>query len=441
MWAKIQAQQVRQHNVVEMMKIDMLALGVLQTQMETLTNQATIIIGFTVVMLGGETLLPLVSIQSEVCVYKSWYSMLFAILFFFFHCICMSSCVILVVMVAYVKQATQGAALVVSTGAAVAQTRVHVAELTYLFVVAIWAFMLTATFLVILFVGMPNRIEREDRLVYDDHGMYYLACINRHDPADIAMSTAFGAALAALNSSILLLMAAFLVLKMRAVHRSYQAEVLMEWYARQQAEEQAETEAVQQMLKQWTPPSSPRRAPAEGGPPELAPPDSATLLPPGFAHTHTRYAGCPPSRLSLTKQTLELRERQEAEEAAEARPAGAAAAAEGGAAEGTPMVPPPSPIETDDDSTSVRSARSARSARSGRSELKLAARSSSLEAQKPAAKKKKKKKRRGPVRANLKPRDMGAAVAHSFEDSLSRNLRAPQGRSLSLLWPPPWYIP
>lgn len=235
MWAKINAGKVRQENVVAMMQIDMLSLRVLETQMDNLTFQATVLIGFTLVMLGGETMLPLASDSSQVCIYKAWYTMLAAILHFFAIAISLSSGLVLVVVTSYVKQATQGAALVVSTGAAVAQTSAHVQNLTGYFVVCISAFAAQMALMIILFVGTPNRLQRPDRLVHDHEGAFYLACLDFHRRDHIELVTSFGAALAAMNSSVLLLVAAFLVIKMRAVRLSYKPTVLLEWHRAHEA--------------------------------------------------------------------------------------------------------------------------------------------------------------------------------------------------------------
>ena len=43
MWATVNAQSVHQQNVVSLMQVDMLQLGVLQTQMDNLSVQATLL--------------------------------------------------------------------------------------------------------------------------------------------------------------------------------------------------------------------------------------------------------------------------------------------------------------------------------------------------------------------------------------------------------------
>ena len=59
MWARVNAQSVAQENAVNLMQIDMLQLNVLQTQLDNVSMQATLIIGFALGMWAGETLDPL----------------------------------------------------------------------------------------------------------------------------------------------------------------------------------------------------------------------------------------------------------------------------------------------------------------------------------------------------------------------------------------------
>ena len=126
-------------------------LGVLQTQMDNLSVQATLIIGFALSMWAGETLTPLLEDESQICIWKSWYHLLFATCFFMLVAVCISCCLIIVSIVSYIKQAAQEAALIVSTGAAVACTRYHLRSLNYLFVLAYTTFTLSAVLLIILY--------------------------------------------------------------------------------------------------------------------------------------------------------------------------------------------------------------------------------------------------------------------------------------------------
>ncbi|EOD14959.1 hypothetical protein EMIHUDRAFT_432769 [Emiliania huxleyi CCMP1516] len=150
-----------QENMVNLMQVDMLQLGVLQTQMDNLSVQATLIIGFALSMWAGETLMPLLEDDSQLCIWKSWYHLFFASVFFIFVAVCISCCLIIVSIVSYIKQAAQEAALIVSTGAAVAVTRQHLNTLNYYFVVAYASFTLSAVLLIILYVGLPSRLPAD----------------------------------------------------------------------------------------------------------------------------------------------------------------------------------------------------------------------------------------------------------------------------------------
>jgi hypothetical protein len=259
MWAKINAAEVQQTNRVNLMQIDMLSLGVLQTQMDNLTMQSTLMIGFAMTMFGGETLNPLVNDQSQICVYKSWYHMLFGLIFFMSVTTSTSCGLILVVITSFIKQATQEAALIVSTGAAVAMTRKHLDVLRQIFMILLTSFTCATGSLFILYVALPKRIEQPEpaasssgsssgstatgRMLSAEEGgspadEIWRPCIDVNDPADHASVRAFGTALGVVNSSILLLMAFKLIMMYRRVRRSYEPKVLMEWYRVHSAEEQ-----------------------------------------------------------------------------------------------------------------------------------------------------------------------------------------------------------
>jgi len=144
MWANVNAQSVHQQNAVSLMQVDMLQLGVLQTQMDNLSVQATLLIGFALSMWGGATLKPLLEDDSQICIWKTWYHLAFAAVFFVTIALCISCGGIIVSLVLYIKQAAQESALLVSTGAAVANTRRHLSSLNRLFVVSYASFALSA---------------------------------------------------------------------------------------------------------------------------------------------------------------------------------------------------------------------------------------------------------------------------------------------------------
>jgi len=115
--------------------------------------QATLIIGFAMSMWAGETLGPLVRDEEEMCIYKTPYHLIVATFFFGSIALCLSCCLVVVSLVSYIKQAAQEAALIISTGAAVACTRQHLKTLYKLFILAYICFTLSAVLLIILYVG------------------------------------------------------------------------------------------------------------------------------------------------------------------------------------------------------------------------------------------------------------------------------------------------
>ena len=174
-------------------------------------------------------------------------------------------------------QATQEAALIVSTGAAVAMTRKHLDVLRQIFMILLTTFTCATGSLFILYVALPKRIQQLEpaasssnsssgstsgsisgsisssnsssgstatgRLLAEEGGgsaadEVWRQCIDHNDPADHASVRAFGTALGVVMSSILLLMGINLIVMYRRVRRSYEPKVLMEWYRVHSAEEQ-----------------------------------------------------------------------------------------------------------------------------------------------------------------------------------------------------------
>ena len=121
--------------------------------------QATLIIGFALGMWAGETLDPLLDDKGTHCIFKSNVAMMISLVFFSAVALCICSCFVCVVLASYVKQASQAAALLVCTGAAVANTRRHLEAMYMYFIQAIACFVASAGLLIWLFVGLPSRID------------------------------------------------------------------------------------------------------------------------------------------------------------------------------------------------------------------------------------------------------------------------------------------
>uniref|UniRef100_A0A7S4C3Z4 Uncharacterized protein n=1 Tax=Chrysotila carterae TaxID=13221 RepID=A0A7S4C3Z4_CHRCT len=246
MWAKVNAASVQQENAVNIMQIDMLQLGVLQTQLDNVSMQATLIIGFALGMWAGETLEPLFDDESARCVFKTGQHMVLAVFFFCSVAACISCCFIVVSLSSYVKQASQRAALLVSTGAAVAVTRQHIKVIYDYFVLAVLLFISSAALLIWLFVGLPDRIpfegdphgEVSELLTHLDNGKYFITCINTYSERANHERDTFSFYLACTNTIVLVGMGVWGYIKFRGVSRTYQARRLLDWYHSEKAENQ-----------------------------------------------------------------------------------------------------------------------------------------------------------------------------------------------------------
>jgi len=267
MWANVNAQSVHQQNAVSLMQVDMLQLGVLQTQMDNLSVQATLLIGFALSMWGGATLKPLLEDDSQICIWKTWYHLAFAAVFFVTIALCISCGGIIVTLVLYIKQAAQESALLVSTGAAVANTRRHLSSLNRLFVVSYASFALSAVLLIVLYVGMPARIPTPypalERAHMNDHtwgseleslvtrfdGVPTITCLDPRSPASHYNRFAYGAAIAATNTLIIVCMSAWGYRLYAVIRRSYMHDELLHWFVGQQAEQKRRAERLSRAVQ------------------------------------------------------------------------------------------------------------------------------------------------------------------------------------------------
>uniref|UniRef100_A0A7S0JD34 Uncharacterized protein n=1 Tax=Calcidiscus leptoporus TaxID=127549 RepID=A0A7S0JD34_9EUKA len=244
MWARVNAASVQQENAVSVMQIDMLALGVQQTQLDNVSMQATLIIGFALGMWAGETLEPLVDDQGHLCIFKSWTHMLCGVCFFMSVAACISCCFIVVTLASYVKQASQRAALLKSTSAAVANTRRHIHRIYDYFFCAVVLFIVSAGLLIWLFVGLPDRIRYEgevvgpveDLLTLLDDGTHLISCLNTYSAADNAHRDWYSWAVAVLNTFVIFGMGVWGLVEFRMVRHTYDTHELLAWYHMYNAE-------------------------------------------------------------------------------------------------------------------------------------------------------------------------------------------------------------
>jgi len=259
MWAKVNAATVAQENLVNLMSIDMMQLNVLQTQLDNVSMQAVLIIGFALSMWGGETLDPLSDDTGPHCIFKTGTRSLVAIIFFASVGLCITHSFIAVVISLFIKQASQASALLVSPGATVANTRRHMGFIYNCFVRAIAFFLSSATLLLWLFVGLPSRIhfdipEEAHDIDWEDgdgvtrmyNGEHTITCMDRFSPDANAARNLLTFSIAALNTLILASMGTWGYYRFNAVRASYEPLALLEWWSQHKAEQARQHEILRQ---------------------------------------------------------------------------------------------------------------------------------------------------------------------------------------------------
>ena len=285
MWASVKAASVKQENLVNLMQVDMLQLSVTQTQLDNLCLQSTLIIGFTLSILSGETLKPLVDDSEQSCIWKSTMALAFGHILFYMIATCIGCCIVNICLISYLKQHSQDAALTVSTGAAAAITRRHIKLLNALFVTAMVCFSVAAAFLVILFLGFPKRHHYGGPITDDNDveglvempdGSWTITCLSPLDDYANKERDVHGKIIASINTAIFFSFAAFGTYKFlvraeaavsspprppprlrpparaQMIRRSFEPKTLLAWYVEHEARRHAmhaRVERVTQRLK------------------------------------------------------------------------------------------------------------------------------------------------------------------------------------------------
>ncbi|KAL1526467.1 hypothetical protein AB1Y20_015177 [Prymnesium parvum] len=251
MFARVQSASVHQENAVNMMQLDMLRLQTLQTQLGNVSMQATLVIGFAIAMLGGDNMTPLMDDVGPRCLYKSWVHKLLGLVFFLSVAGCVSFCFIVVTISAFLKQASQRTALLVSTRAAVANTGVHIRQVYSLFVKAITCFIVSAVLLIWLFAGLPSRVpfdymEAQSRWLGAgdeayvsalDNGNYTITCLDPHNEADEKARNSYALSLAGLTTLLIVGMCTWGLRTFYRVRDTYEPRALLSWYSKYELEE------------------------------------------------------------------------------------------------------------------------------------------------------------------------------------------------------------
>ena len=304
MLASVNSASVHQENAVNMMQLDMLRLQTLQTQLGNVSMQATLVIGFAIAMLGGECAtarlntrdLPIAS-QSVafdcvcfvlqqyepahgrqrpalpvqvICAHGAWCGVLslgssvrqlllcercrlelHTLARKLTGCSVDHRAQIVVTLSAFLKQASQQTALLVSTRASVANTQVHLRLVFRLFVRSISA---GFALLIWLFAGLPMRIPFDENAAEQgwagasdeeyisalDDGGYTITCLDRHSSADEQLRNSYAYTLGGLTTLLILAMCAWGLHTFEAIKRTYEPRTVLSWYAKHRRQQQQE---------------------------------------------------------------------------------------------------------------------------------------------------------------------------------------------------------
>jgi len=218
-------------------------------------------------MWAGETLSPLVEEESELCIYQTWGRSFCAVLFFFTVAVSIGCCFIIVIMSSQVKQASQEAALIVSTGATLATTRKHIRTINRYFFVSVLCFVISACLLVWMFCGMrkkplwtppeslqaldPEKQEKYYEAIAEDetvtllyNGQFVVSCIDLRDPDALQFANNLSLAIGSINTACIVCMIVIVALQYRWVNQSYDPNELLEWYSKHEAKQHNKHEEI-----------------------------------------------------------------------------------------------------------------------------------------------------------------------------------------------------
>ena len=181
--------------MIQIQQVALMQVQVLSTQLDSVSTQATLIIGFSLGLWAGETLVPLTDDTSPHCIYKSVASELLGAAFFLVTALGASFCCVVVGLSCYVKSRSLYEAVRGNHEKAVELTEDFVAQIYRNFIGAGVCFILAILTSFWLFVGVPNEIPyvpdasdandtaHEETLTRMHNGEWRITCIDRLSPA------------------------------------------------------------------------------------------------------------------------------------------------------------------------------------------------------------------------------------------------------------------
>lgn len=172
--------------------------------------------------------------------------MVLGALFFILVTACIAFCFIVVVLASYLKQASQQAALLVSTRASVANTQVHIQTVFRHFVRAITCFIVSAALLIWIFAGLPSRVPfkhtinrslQGDMIEELDTGSYTIMCLDIHSASANWQRDAYMIVLSSLTTLVIAAMVAWGYHTYYLMAATYEPRELLTWYSRHKLEQ------------------------------------------------------------------------------------------------------------------------------------------------------------------------------------------------------------
>ena len=174
--------------LIQVQQVALLQVQVLSTQLDSVSTQATLVIGFSLGMWAGETLVPLTADDSPHCIYKTWWSQLLGACFFMVTALGASFCCIVVGLSCYVKSRSLHEAVRGDHEKAIELTEDFVSQIYANFIGSGVCFVTAIITSFWLFVGVPNAIpweldaadEHDETAMHMHNGEWRITCIDRY---------------------------------------------------------------------------------------------------------------------------------------------------------------------------------------------------------------------------------------------------------------------
>ena len=137
----------------------MMSLNNLHVQVQNISTQATLIVGFSLATMGADLLNAIASDTSEFCIWKTSAHLVVGYMFVLSSAFCICYCMFVVVLSSTIIRESQVAALEVDPAASVAMTRHTVDRIYAWYGYSLVNFFVSAVLLIWLFIGMPKWVE------------------------------------------------------------------------------------------------------------------------------------------------------------------------------------------------------------------------------------------------------------------------------------------